>query len=35
VIELADALFANGAMTLTLLGGFDENFQIKNLQLNH
>jgi predicted Zn-dependent peptidase len=35
VIELADALFASGAMTLTLLGGFDENFQIKNLQLNH
>jgi hypothetical protein len=35
VIELADALFTSGAMTLTLLGGFDENFQIKNLQLNH
>ena len=35
VIELADAFFASGAMTLTLLGGFDENFQIKNLQLNH
>ncbi len=35
VIELADALFASGAMTLTLLGDFDENFQIKNLQLNH
>jgi len=35
VIELADALFAGGAMTLTLLGGFDDNFQIKNLQLNH
>ena len=35
VIELADALFTSDAMTLTLLGGFDENFQIKNLQLNH
>jgi predicted Zn-dependent peptidase len=35
VIELADTLFAKGAMTLTLLGGFDDNFQIKNLNLNH
>ena len=35
VIELADKLFAKGAMTLTLLGGFDDNFQIKNLNLNH
>ncbi|TMA66255.1 MAG: insulinase family protein [Deltaproteobacteria bacterium] len=33
MIELADTLFAKGAMTLTLLGGFDDNFQIKNL--NH
>jgi len=33
MIELADMLFAKGAMTLTLLGGFDDNFQIKNL--NH
>ncbi len=35
VIELADTLFAKGAMTLTLLGGFDGNFPIKNLNLNH
>lgn len=35
VIELADTLFAKGAMTLTLLGGFDDNFPIKNLNLNH
>src|SRR5438874_1313662 len=34
VIELADTLFAKGAMTLTLLGGFDGNFPIKNLNLN-
>lgn len=35
VIELADTLFAKGAMTVTLLGGFDDNFQLKNLNLNH
>jgi predicted Zn-dependent peptidase len=35
VIELADTLFGKSAMTLTLLGGFDDNFQIKNLNLNH
>jgi predicted Zn-dependent peptidase len=33
VIELADTLFVNGAMTLTLLGDFDKSFQIKNLTL--
>lgn len=35
VIELAAALFSGGAMTLTLLGGFDDEFPIQNLQLNH
>jgi predicted Zn-dependent peptidase len=35
VIELAHALFSDDAMTLTLLGGFDDNFQFKNLPLNH
>lgn len=35
VIELANALFSNDAMTLTLLGDFDEKFQIKSLNLNH
>lgn len=35
VIELAAALFTGGAMTLTLLGGFDDDFPIQNLQLNH
>ena len=29
VIELADALFAKREMTLTLLGGFDHNFQLQ------
>src|SRR5215471_9923193 len=33
VIELADMLFAKGGMTLTLLGDFDDKFQIKNLNL--
>ena len=33
VIELADMLFAKGTMTLTLLGDFDDKFQIKNLSL--
>ena len=33
VIELADTLFAQGAMTLTLLGDFDDKFQIRNLTL--
>jgi predicted Zn-dependent peptidase len=33
VIELADMLFAKGAMTLTLLGDFDDKFQIKKLDL--
>jgi predicted Zn-dependent peptidase len=33
VVELADTLFAKGAMTLTLLGDFDDKFQIKNLTL--
>jgi predicted Zn-dependent peptidase len=33
VIELADTLFAKGAMTLTLLGDFDDKFQIKKLDL--
>ncbi len=35
VVELAAALFNGGAMTLTLLGGFDDDFPIQNLQLNH
>ena len=35
VIELAAALFTGGATTLTLLGGFDDEFPIQNLQLNH
>jgi predicted Zn-dependent peptidase len=35
VIELAAGLFNGGAMTLTLLGGFDDEFPIQNLQLNH
>ena len=35
VIELAAALFNGGARTLTLLGGFDDEFPIQNLQLNH
>jgi len=35
MIELAAALFDGGAMTLTLLGGFDDEFPIQNLQLNH
>lgn len=33
VIELADTLFAKGAMTLTLLGDFNDKFQIKNINL--
>ena len=33
VIELADTLFAKGAMTLTLLGDFNDKFQIKNIDL--
>jgi predicted Zn-dependent peptidase len=35
VIELADRLFSDDAMTLTLLGGFDDHFQLKNLPLHH
>jgi len=35
MIELAAALFNGGAMTLTLLGAFDDEFPIQNLQLNH
>ena len=33
VIELADMLFAQGAMTLTLLGDFDDKFQLQNFTL--
>ena len=35
VIDLAGALFQADGMTLTLLGDFDESFQIKNLNLGH
>jgi predicted Zn-dependent peptidase len=34
VAELARKLFQNNSMTLTLLGDFADNFQIKNLPLN-
>ncbi len=35
VVELADALFRTDGMTLTLLGDFNDNFQLKNLNMNH
>jgi predicted Zn-dependent peptidase len=35
VVELAGALFRSDGMTLTLLGDFDEKFQLKNLNMNH
>jgi predicted Zn-dependent peptidase len=35
VIELAGALFRSDGMTLTLLGDFDDKFQLKNLNMNH
>jgi predicted Zn-dependent peptidase len=35
VAELARALFQNDGMTLTLLGDFADDFQIKNLNTNH
>jgi predicted Zn-dependent peptidase len=35
VVELADALFRSDGMTLTLLGDFDDKFQLKNLNMNH
>jgi len=35
VVELAAALFRSDAMTLTLLGDFNETFQLKNLNMSH
>ncbi|HEY3166937.1 MAG TPA: pitrilysin family protein [Candidatus Binatia bacterium] len=35
VVELAGALFRSDGMTLTLLGNFDEKFQLKNLNMSH
>jgi predicted Zn-dependent peptidase len=35
VIELAKELFHNDAMTLTLLGDFSDDFQLKNLHTSH
>jgi predicted Zn-dependent peptidase len=35
VVELAGALFRSDGMTLTLLGDFDEKFQLQNLNMNH
>jgi predicted Zn-dependent peptidase len=35
VIELAGALFRSDGMTLTLLGDFDDKFQLKNLNMHH
>jgi predicted Zn-dependent peptidase len=35
VVELADALFRSNGMTLTLLGNFNQNFQLKNLNMSH
>jgi predicted Zn-dependent peptidase len=35
VVELAEELFRSDGMTLTLLGDFDNKFQLKNLNMNH
>jgi predicted Zn-dependent peptidase len=35
VVELAGALFRSNGMTLTLLGDFKQNFQLKNLDMSH
>ena len=35
VVQLANELFRADAMTLTLLGDFTDNFQIKNLNMSH